>query len=88
MDSFPQGSRPKALVYQDLVTNNFSTLEAPQNEAWLIKFPDQQEHLEVCTIEMIYAEYLRLCNIETPDTQYFKLQWINGIHIKMRLSHI
>jgi serine/threonine-protein kinase HipA len=28
---------------------------------------------EVCAIEMVYAECLRLCGIQTPDTQYFSL---------------
>lgn len=77
MGGSPQGARPKALIYRDPLTNNFSTLETPQNEAWLIKFPAQQEHPEVCAIETVYAECLRLCHIETPDTQYFKLP--NGL---------
>ncbi|MCF9047445.1 type II toxin-antitoxin system HipA family toxin [Acinetobacter nectaris] len=77
MGGSPQGARPKALVYREPTTNNFSTLETPEKEAWLIKFPAQQEHTEVCAIEYIYAECLRLCGIETPDTQYFKLP--NGL---------
>ena len=77
MGGSPQGARPKALIYRDPITHDFSTLAAPQREAWLIKFPAQQEQPEVCAIEAIYAECLRRCHIETPDTQYFKLP--NGL---------
>lgn len=77
MGGSPQGARPKALVYRDPVTNEFSTVSSHQHEAWLIKFPAQQEHPEVFTIEVVYAEYLRISGIKTPDTQYFKLP--NGL---------
>ena len=42
-------------------------------EAWLVKFPAKEEHAEVCAVEMVYAKCLRMCGIETPDTQYFSL---------------
>ncbi len=77
MGGSPQGARPKALVYRDPVTNEFSTVSSHQHEAWLIKFPAQQEHPEVCAIEAVYAECLRHCHIDTPDTQYFTLP--NGL---------
>ena len=77
MGGSPQGARPKALVYRDPVTNEFSTVHSHQHEAWLIKFPAQQEHPEVCAIETVYAECLRHCHIDTPDTQYFTLP--NGL---------
>ncbi|MGM9451312.1 type II toxin-antitoxin system HipA family toxin, partial [Klebsiella sp. K47] len=48
MGGSPQGARPKALIYRDPVTNEFSTVSSHQHEAWLIKFPAQQEHPEVC----------------------------------------
>lgn len=73
----PQGARPKALVYRDPETGAFSTAAKTGFEAWLVKFPAKDEHAEVCAIEMIYAECLRLCGIETPDTQYFSLP--NGL---------
>jgi serine/threonine-protein kinase HipA len=69
----PQGARPKALVYRDPHTDAFTTAATPGFEAWLVKFPAQQEHPEVCAIEMVYAECLRLCGIQTPDTRYFSL---------------
>nr|WP_241020965.1 type II toxin-antitoxin system HipA family toxin [Burkholderia sp. Ac-20344] len=69
----PQGARPKALVYRDPRSGALTTAAVPGFEAWLVKFPAQQEHPEVCAIEMVYAECLRLCGIETPDTSYFSL---------------
>ena len=73
----PQGARPKALVYRDPRSGAFTTAVTPGFEAWLIKFPAREEHAEVCAIEMVYAECLRRCGIETPDTQYFSLP--NGL---------
>jgi serine/threonine-protein kinase HipA len=73
----PQGARPKALVYRDPGDGAFSTAAQPGFEAWLIKFPAKDEHPEVCAIEMVYAESLRLCGIQTPDTRHFHLP--NGL---------
>ncbi|MNK76445.1 putative DNA-binding transcriptional regulator [compost metagenome] len=73
----PQGARPKALVYRDPQTAAFTTAAKPGFEAWLIKFPAKEEHPEVCAIEMVYAECLRMCGIQTPDTQHFSLP--NGL---------
>lgn len=69
----PQGARPKALVFRDPETGAFTTAVTPGFEAWMVKFPAKEEHAEVCAIEMAYAECLRMCGIETPDTQYFSL---------------
>lgn len=68
-----QGARPKALVYRNPDTQTFTTTATPGFEAWLVKFPARQEHPEVCAIEMVYAECLRMCGIQTPDTRYFNL---------------
>lgn len=73
----PQGARPKALLYRDPRSGGFTTAATPGFEAWLVKFPAREEHPEVCAIEMVYAECLRKCHIETPDTQYFSLP--NGL---------
>jgi serine/threonine-protein kinase HipA len=73
----PQGARPKALVYRNPQTGAFTTAAKPDLEAWLIKFPAKEEHPEVCAIEMVYAESLRRCGIQTPDTQHFNLP--NGL---------
>ncbi|MEQ4617541.1 MAG: type II toxin-antitoxin system HipA family toxin [Corticimicrobacter sp.] len=73
----PQGARPKALVYRDPQSGAFTTAVTPGFEAWLVKFPAQGEHAEVCAIEGAYAQCLRMCDIETPDTEYFSLP--NGL---------
>ncbi|MFP3504906.1 type II toxin-antitoxin system HipA family toxin [Burkholderia sp. SIMBA_062] len=69
----PQGARPKALVYRDPRSDIFTTAAVAGFEAWLVKFPARHEHPEVCAIEMVYAECLRMCGIETPDTLHFDL---------------
>jgi serine/threonine-protein kinase HipA len=73
----PQGARPKALVYRDPLTDVFTTAATPGFEAWLVKFPAREEHAEVCAIEMVYAHCLRMCGIDTPNTQHFSLP--NGL---------
>ncbi|MGR3907420.1 type II toxin-antitoxin system HipA family toxin [Burkholderia sp. SR8] len=69
----PQGARPKALVYRDPQSGTFTTAAVAGFDAWLVKFPARHEHPEVCAIEMVYAECLRMCGIETPDTLHFNL---------------
>ncbi|WP_253907303.1 type II toxin-antitoxin system HipA family toxin [Herbaspirillum rubrisubalbicans] len=69
----PHGARPKALIYRDPDTGSFTTAVAPEGEAWLVKFPSQTEHPEVCAIEMVYAQCLRRCGIDTPETLHFRL---------------
>ncbi|WP_413739147.1 type II toxin-antitoxin system HipA family toxin [Sodalis sp. RH21] len=73
MGGSPQGARPKALLCRDPKSGKFTTKSAADFENWLIKFPARQEHPEVCAIEAVYAQCLRECNIQTPDTQYFSL---------------
>jgi len=73
MGGSPQGARPKALICRDADSGQFVTRSSPGFEDWLIKFPAGQEHPEVCAIEAVYAQCLRNCGIETPDTQYFTL---------------
>ena len=73
MGGSPQGARPKALLYRDPGTGALTTASAPGLEAWLVKFPGQHEHPEVCAIEAVYADCLRQCGIETPQTGYSEL---------------
>lgn len=73
MGGSPQGARPKALLYRHSGTGEFTTIPAQGLEPWLIKFPARQEHPEVCAVEMIYAQCLRECGIDTPETEYFEL---------------
>lgn len=73
MGGSPQGARPKALLYRNSVTGEFTTIPSQKLEPWLIKFPARQEHPEVCAVEMVYSQCLRECGIETPETEYFEL---------------
>lgn len=77
MGGSPQGARPKVLVYRDPESGVFTTAVTPGFEAWLVKFPAREEQAEVCAIEMVFAQCLRMCGIDTPDTQYFSLP--NGL---------
>jgi serine/threonine-protein kinase HipA len=69
----PQGARPKALVRFDLKTNTISTDDKASGPSWLIKFPGEHEHKEVCAIEDLYCELAKKCEIEMPSTHYFEL---------------
>lgn len=69
----PQGARPKALVQYDAATGQVSTRSDAQGEAWLVKFPAQGEHKEVCAIERMYAGLARDCGLEMPDSAWFDL---------------
>lgn len=73
MGGSPQGARPKVLLYRDPQSQQFTTIAQPGFEAWLVKFPAQREHPEVCAIEAVYAECLRRCEIDTPQTAWFPL---------------
>lgn len=73
MGGSPQGARPKVLLYRDPQSQEFTTIPQPGFEAWLVKFPAQREHPEVCAIEAVYAECLRQCAIATPETAWFAL---------------
>jgi serine/threonine-protein kinase HipA len=69
----PHGARPKALVRFDLKTKTISTDDHAEGAPWLIKFPSEHEHKEVCAIEDLYSELARKCGIEMETTQYFDL---------------
>jgi len=69
----PQGARPKALVQYDAETGQVSTRGDALGEPWLVKFPAQGEHKEVCAIEQMYAELARDCGLEMPASAWFDL---------------
>ena len=69
----PQGARPKALVHYDARTEQVSTRSDAAGEPWLVKFPAQGEHKEVCAIEQLYAEVARDCGLEMPASKCFDL---------------
>jgi hypothetical protein len=70
----PHGSRPKVLVQFVPATGELSTLDHPGwGRPWLVKFPAQNEHKEVCAIEQVYAELARSCGLDVPETRHFNL---------------
>jgi len=69
----PQGARPKALVRYDTRTGQVSTRSNAPGEPWLVKFPAQGEHKEVCAIEQMYTDLARDCGLEVPASAWFDL---------------
>jgi serine/threonine-protein kinase HipA len=69
----PHGARPKALVQYDIISGDISTLPASPGAPWLVKFPAQGEHKEVCAIEYMYSALARECGMEMTATRYFDI---------------
>jgi serine/threonine-protein kinase HipA len=69
----PQGARPKALVQYDAATGQVSTRPDAPGCPWLVKFPAQNEHKEVCVIEQLYAELAQDCGLDVPESRWFDL---------------
>jgi serine/threonine-protein kinase HipA len=69
----PQGARPKALVQYDAASGHVSTRSDAPGEPWLVKFPAQGEHKEVCAIEQLYAQLARDCGLDMPASAWFDL---------------
>lgn len=69
----PQGARPKALVWHDVQRGRMSTVPDPGAQPWLVKFPAQGEHKEVCAMEQLYMLLARRCGLDVPDSQAFDL---------------
>lgn len=71
----PQGARPKAILRWQQGTHRFAPdASGPSaGEPWLVKFPAQNEHAEVCAIEELYARLARKGGIEMPETHFFDL---------------
>ena len=69
----PQGARPKALVQFDPATRRVSTDPMARGTPWLVKFPSQNEHVEVCGIEVAYARLAQAAGIDMPPVHHFKL---------------
>lgn len=69
----PQGARPKVLVYYDAAGNRISNSPLSGLAPWLVKFPAQGEHQEVCYLEDLYARMARGCDLDMPATCTFDL---------------
>lgn len=73
MGGSPHGARPKVLVHYNPATGFMSTAPFDGSAAWLVKFQAQDEHKEVCAIEVLYAELAAAFGLEMPATRYFDL---------------
>ncbi len=69
----PHGARPKVLVNYEVESKRISTGALKGSAPWLVKFPSQHEHKEVCAIEALYADVARQCGLDVPATRYFDI---------------
>lgn len=67
------GARPKVLVNIDPDTDRAWTTEDSPGLPWIVKFPGDGEHPEVCAVEQLYADLARMCGLAIPPTRYFEL---------------
>jgi serine/threonine-protein kinase HipA len=73
MGGSPHGARPKVLVDYCVATGEMGTQGVANGQPWLVKFPSNGEHKEVCAIENCYAALARDCGLDVPATQYFDI---------------
>ncbi len=71
----PQGARPKVLVNWDVRSEALTSGMplAASARPWLIKFPAENEHREVCAVEELYARMARAGGIDMPKSRAFDL---------------
>ena len=69
----PHGARPKVLVNYEIRSGTVSSDPSGAGSPWLIKFPSQNDHKEVCAIEALYAKLATDCGIDMPQTKYFDI---------------
>ena len=71
----PQGARPKVLVDFNARTGQLSSGMPLAGSAtpWLVKFPAEGEHREVCAIEELYARVARHGGVDMPRSRCFDL---------------
>ena len=71
----PGGARPKANVFFNPETGQMSTQagHALGAEAWLVKFPGDDDAVDSCGLEELYAMMARQCQLGMADTRFFQL---------------
>jgi serine/threonine-protein kinase HipA len=71
----PQGARPKVLVDFNARTGKLSSGMPLTGSAtpWLMKFPAESEHREVCAVEELYARVARHGGMDMPRSRFFDL---------------
>ncbi|QCP50724.1 type II toxin-antitoxin system HipA family toxin [Trinickia violacea] len=73
MGGSPHGARPKVLVNFDRQTNRMWNTDQGAGTPWLVKFPAQHEHAEVCAVEALYGALATACELRMPATVHFDL---------------
>ncbi|SAL85150.1 HipA domain-containing protein [Caballeronia arvi] len=73
MGGSPHGARPKVLVNYEATSDRMSNTESGAGVPWLVKFPAQHEHKEVCAVEAMYGAIAAACGLRMPATRYFDL---------------
>ena len=76
----PQGARPKVLVDFNARTGAISSGMPLVGSAtpWLMKFPADSEHREVCAVEELYARVVRHGGMDMPRSRFFDLVQKHG----------
>ena len=71
----PQGARPKVLADFNPRTGKLASGMALKGASrpWLVKFPAEIEHREVCAIEEAYAKLARLGGMDMPRSKLFDI---------------
>jgi serine/threonine-protein kinase HipA len=73
MGGSPHGARPKVLVNYDRHSKRMSNSEQGTGTPWLVKFPAQYDHKEVCAVEAMYGAIAAACELRMPANRYFDL---------------
>lgn len=71
----PGGARPKANVFFNPTTGQMSTQagQALDAQAWLVKFPGDDDARDSCALEELYAMMARRCQLGMAETRFFQL---------------
>jgi len=69
------GARPKALVSFNPDTGAMSTQasEVTGGQAWLVKFPGNDDARDSCALEELYAQMAHHCQLGMTETRFFEL---------------
>lgn len=73
MGGSPHGARPKVLLYRSETEPKYSNFDFPKAQAWLVKFPAQNEKPEVAALERIYAVCAEKAGLQMEQSEYFNL---------------
>ena len=72
MGGSPHGARPKVLVNYDRHSKRMSNSEQGTGTPWLVKFPAQYDHKEVCAVEAMYGAIAAACELRMPANRLLR----------------